>query len=391
MSAMTELRKGPRSGTAKAAGMDARIPLATLLAQALVAYTIEFDNAAEERLAHWTTAQGRAAGGPQATWLVSMAMWFNCMRWLPEDGLTLRELERRARTPTNLHGMQRWGYVRMAPPAAGWTTDLRVKVPKRDWLVRPTARGRRAQAIWPPLFGVIEDRWRERFGGLEVDALQETLGAIAAELDPGLPDCLPILGYGLLCAAPDPKLGPPPMVDQAASDVGVTLPALLARVLLAFALEFERESPMSLALCANVLRVLDEEPVKLRDVPMRSGVSKESISMAMGILKKFKLAMVGKEGNWQVVWLTALGMAARESFGDGIARLEGRWKERFGERWARARDLLEPIVGDGTAEGSLLFQGLEPPPKGWRAMVKKPQTLPHFPMVLHRGGYPDGA
>ena len=35
--------------------------------------------------------------------------------------------------------------------------------------------------------------------------------------------------------------------------------------------------------------------------------------------------------------------------------------------------------------------GLEPPPGGWRAAVRAKDTLPQYPMVLHRGGYPDGS
>ena len=38
-----------------------------------------------------------------------------------------------------------------------------------------------------------------------------------------------------------------------------------------------------------------------------------------------------------------------------------------------------------------LYAGLEPYPDGWRARVPPPATLPHFPMTLHRGGYPDGS
>jgi hypothetical protein len=71
--------------------------------------------------------------------------------------------------------------------------------------------------------------------------------------------------------------------------------------------------------------------------------------------------------------------------------VEGRWIERFGERIDGLRTALQAIVGDGTAEGSPLFAGLEPYAEGWRAMVRRPKTLPHFPMVLHRGGYPDGS
>lgn len=28
---------------------------------------------------------------------------------------------------------------------------------------------------------------------------------------------------------------------------------------------------------------------------------------------------------------------------------------------------------------------------GWRASVRKPDTLPRYPIVLHRGGFPDGS
>ena len=42
------------------------------------------------------------------------------------------------------------------------------------------------------------------------------------------------------------------------------LPILLARVLLVFAIEFEGESEISLAIGYNVLRVLDEEGVRVR-------------------------------------------------------------------------------------------------------------------------------
>ena len=38
-----------------------------------------------------------------------------------------------------------------------------------------------------------------------------------------------------------------------------------------------------------------------------------------------------------------------------------------------------------------LFAGLAPHPGNWRARLPRPAVLPHFPMTLHRGGYPDGA
>ena len=40
---------------------------------------------------------------------------------------------------------------------------------------------------------------------------------------------------------------------------------------------------------------------------------------------------------------------------------------------------------------SRLSKGLGPPPGGWRAAVRAKATLPQYPMVLHRGGFPDGS
>ncbi len=36
-------------------------------------------------------------------------------------------------------------------------------------------------------------------------------------------------------------------------------------------------------------------------------------------------------------------------------------------------------------------EGLTPYPEGWRARARPHDVLPDFPLVLHRGGYPDGA
>jgi hypothetical protein len=85
--------------------MAARLPLSALMSQTLVAFTIEFDNEAEHRMLHRTTRQGRSAGAGPAPWLVSMAMWMNCMRFVPDEGIRVREMECRARARTNLRRM----------------------------------------------------------------------------------------------------------------------------------------------------------------------------------------------------------------------------------------------------------------------------------------------
>jgi hypothetical protein len=183
--------------------MDLRLPLPTLLSHALVAFTIEFDNEAEHRMPHRTTDHGPTPGSLHAPWLVSLVMWANCMQFVGEKGVTVRELHRLARTKTNLNGMERWGYVVVKPDPA----DQRPQPSRSDWLIRATPAGRKAQEMWRPLPEAIEKRWRERFGMNEVDQLRKVLWSVISQIDDELPDCLPILGYGLFGERPDKAEG----------------------------------------------------------------------------------------------------------------------------------------------------------------------------------------
>src|SRR5258708_2353748 len=111
-------------------------------------------------------------------------------------------------------------------------------------------------------------------------------------MDSGLPDCLPILGYGLFSKGPDHKLPSEaePELARAAS-----LATLLAKVLLTFAIEFERDSEVSLAIGANVLRLVSDEGIPVRDLPRLSAVSKDEIAMSLSFLGKRRYAVVEPE------------------------------------------------------------------------------------------------
>jgi DNA-binding MarR family transcriptional regulator len=371
--------------------MDERLPLSALLSHVLVAFTIEFDNEAEQQLQHRTTRHGSTGGSVHAPWLVSMVMWLNCMQFLDDsEGITIRELERRARTKTNLAGMQRWGYIAVETGSTqtGW------KRPHLDLIIRPTSAGRKAQEVWRPLFGVIEERWRKRFGPDEVDRLRESLWQVLIQFDVELPDCLPILKYGLFSQGSESEQ-PAPFERRCQSRASLPLPAALSKVLLALALEFERESELSLAISANVLRVLNQTGVRVQDLPSLTGVSKESIQMAMGILRKKGIAVIDPnpaKSRATIARLTAKGRLAQDAYQQRLQSVEQRWRSRFGEvPIERLRGSLESWVGQPTAELSPLFRGLDPCPNGWRASVPRPRTLPYFPMVLHRGGFPDGS
>jgi len=368
-------------------GHDGALPLSALLSQALVAYTIEFDNEAERRLPHRTTSHGASGpgDGAPAPWLVSLAMWENCMRHVTSEPITVGDLEARARTGTNLDGMRRWGYITID----GTARKVHNARPGPAAVLRATAAGLRAREIWRPLPGFIEQRWRDRLGADQLSRLRDPLISMVSRLDPGLPDCLPILGAALLSQGPDSRLPPRP---YGTAPEALPLSALLSRVLLAFALEYEREAGLALAVAANVLRVLGSEGTRLRDLPVLTGISKESVRWALGILVRGDLAAEEPDpaaSRGKVARLTQRGLDAQHLYHELTGTIERRWHDRFTPGATGAlRASLEPLA---VGQPPVLFGGLEPYPDNWRASVRRPATLPHFPMVLHRGGYPDGS
>jgi methyltransferase (TIGR00027 family) len=365
---------------------SAALPLSALLSAALVAFTIEADNEAERRLPHRTTNDGRSAGATAAApWLTSLLMWANCLRQLPDEGITVAELRRRARTGTNLDGMRRWGYV-------GYTPDPgRGKRPRPDAIIAPTEAGRRAREVWQAATEETEARWRARFGPAAIDRLRAALAAVVEGLDPALPDCLPILGHGLRSKfEPAEPAGVQPAEPQDVA--GLPLWALLSKPLLAFALEYERAPGPSIAVGANVLRVITPAGVRTRDLPAAAGISKESVAMAVGLLTETGLATEGRDpggSRFKVIRLTDAGRAARDEYFARVAAVEDGWRARLGpDRVTALRAALAPLA---TGDPAPLFAALEPGQDNWRARAKPPLVLPHYPMTLHRGGYPDGA
>ena len=365
--------------------MPSRAALSALLSQALVAFTIELDNEFEHLMAHHTTDHKASGEAEAAPWLVSMVMWCNCMRFLRPEGMTVRELEQLARTRTNLGGMQRWGYLVVdSPGSSGASRTLAA-----DLVIRPTPAGRRAQFVWGPLPRLIEDRWRQRFGEDTVEGLRRALWSVVGKLETPLPNCMPILHQGWATTVSCVK-GPAP---RNGSDL--RLSALLSRSLLAFAVPFERRSDLSLALSANAVRVLGSEFLRVRDVPRMAGVATEAMRVALGYLDKrgyveFKTDLTAGRGH--LVRLSDKGLKAQDTYRRLVSGIESRWRERFGtDEVDGLRDTLE-LLATPTANGSpRLFAGIEPYPNGWRAAGRRRQHLPEFPVVLHRGGFPDGA
>lgn len=122
--------------------------------------------------------------------------------------------------------------------------------------------------------------WQARFGKDELDKVRKSLRELVNQFNVELPDYLPVASASKLDHEWHGRAG------RERGDVApLDLSALLSRVLLAFTIDFERESRLSLAISANALRVLTEEGVRGRDLPHLIGVSKEAISVSVRFLE----------------------------------------------------------------------------------------------------------
>jgi DNA-binding MarR family transcriptional regulator len=369
--------------------MRPSLPLPTLLSQALVAHTIELDNEAEHRLPHRTTRDDEPDAGPGGPWLVSFALWANVLQYVGGEGITVADLRARARTDQLLlGGLRRWGYVSITAPDG---RPLR-NPPQDEATVRATKAARGAQAVWPHLPSVIDGRWRERLGRPAVERLERALRAVFDELPVDPPAYLPVIHPaqgGRLGAALPRRDAVNPLLPDAA------LSPLLSGVLLAFTVDFESASRISLPIGATSLRVLDCSGTRISDLPRLTGVSREANAMCTGWLERHGCAVSAPDPSarrGKVVRLTPKGEKAQQKHRRLLAATGDAWQSTYGaDVVAELKAALQDVVGDGTFTSSPLASGLVPNPDNWRAKVRRPETLPHHPMVLHRGGYPDGS
>jgi DNA-binding MarR family transcriptional regulator len=377
--------------------MAADPPLSTLLSWALIAFTIELDNEFEHRM---------AAASPHRDFHVSFVMWENFLRHVGPDGLEIGTLPELAGVaPGSLHvylAMERWGYVAIEPDR-----ELRPRGrPRPTWVVRKTGAGERAAEVWQGLAEEIERRWVDRFGGAAIADLRHFAEALVTSLRVSRPRYLPVVGYadGMRVHALPAEDRRPKEPEDAAVDL--VLPALLSLVLLELTLDFERRSDLSLALSANVVRVLGDGARPLRDLPGLVGTSREAVQVSVGFLERHGYVQFESGSNvprGRSVSLTPKGKGARDHSIRLLTGVETEWENRLGQTSvAGLAESLTRILGRREGDRWLLAQGLIPYAEGWRAtrpyrmqteamMTDPMKALPHYPLVTHRGGWPDGS
>lgn len=338
-------------------------PLSALLSQILVAFTLEFDNEFE--------AQIGKAGHPGAR--LSLVVWSNLIRFVPDEGISVRDLTKKAlaeepQIKFMLGCLERWGFIALKPGTAKRENNAPRKHLRSgrevrdgfgsgrgiagDWIVKLTAtRGTRAKEIWSPLFGIIEARWHSRFGKDEIQQLRDALQFIVARLDAELPHGFVDVRYR--------KRPFPARRNQEATEL--PLPTLLSQVLLAFAIDFERESKAPFALCASTIRVLGEEPIRESEIARLTGSSPETSGVGWQLKPFIVLETDPAARRGKVIRLSPRGLAAQRNYQRLTAEIEKRWESRFGrQNMASLRESLETLLNAEKEDHLLLAEGLVP-------------------------------
>ncbi len=412
------IRKSAKKVTPHANHDDTTRPLSALLSQILVAYTVEFNNEFE-----WRMLQ---AGYPGAG--LSLGIWCSTMRFVSETGTSVRELATQALAPLKgkmfeLGCLERWRFIELQPDArdqrlvplamhrmtgrerrAGWGSGRGIRP---EWLVRATPKGLRAIAIWPSLLEEIDNRWERRFGKSQIRQLRSALLAVAEQFDTEFPDALSN-HFSEMVEYP----------ARRTKDISkLPLSALLSKLLMAFTLDYQRESRVPLAVSANTIRVLGKIPIRESELAQRTGVSREMSDIGW-FLRRFVVREADPGGRrGKLVRLNPLGLAVQAKYWRVVGEIEKRWGEAYGRENIRAiREQLQELFTQRVGERRLLAEGLLPPEGVMRAgqlapalgrrepgpaarqrmrdlveqtaaFVRDPaNTLPHYPMWdMNRG------
>lgn len=294
-----------------------KLPLSVLLSQTLIALTAEFE-----------------AEGAGTFPIPTLAMWSNVLQYVDKKGVDQRQLPELARLSkrairTAVGVLERSGYVFVE---AGPADEAK--------MVRLTPRGLKAREAWKPLFGIVEKRWKKRFGREEIDKLRGSLESLVSQLEYELSHYPTSYGPADLTITGGPGEDWKFFHREGGGSVS-TLPlsALLSQTLVAFSIDYEREASVALAHSANVLRFLRATPQRIKDLP----------AMPVGSLRWHGFVVLDKDptdGRTKRIRLASPGRRAREAYLPLVKNIERNWQKRYGEATLRTlRASLESLVG----------------------------------------------
>jgi hypothetical protein len=100
-----------------------------------------------------------------------------------------------------------------------------------------------------------------------------------------------------------------------------------------FALDFDRTSKTSLAICANAVRLIGSSVVPERELPHLTGCSPETINVGWQLKPYIKAIANVQRGRGKVLRLTPLGLKAAHGYPRHVAASEERWADEYGPHY----------------------------------------------------------
>jgi hypothetical protein len=143
--------------------------------------------------------------------------------------------------------------------------------------------------------------------------------------------------------------------------------------------------------------------MELRDLHRDAGVSKEAMSGCVKLLEDLEYIDIDITGKTKIVILTDTGSRAQAKYRRVLRETELHWRAQYGENVIDdLRAGLEDLFLVDDNDEFLMAEGLRVHEEDWRAhppyvaqtelILEDPETyLPHYPMISHRGGFPDGS
>jgi DNA-binding MarR family transcriptional regulator len=269
--------------------------------------------------------------------LPSLDLWANLLRVIDEQGVDSRALPELLRlskraVKTRLATAIRRGFVEQHKIERGLTH------------VRLSPHGSRVAAQWKTLQEAAENRWKTAFeaargarqDAARVEKLRASLAGVVAALPlehPHYP-----AGYGPADARITGGRGQDwkPVPRGSGDTVShLSISALVAQLLVAFAMRYEERSPVALSLSANVIRQIPAEGRPLRELGHSVGVS---------ALIRHGLLRVTRQGSKEIVHLTPSGLEVQRAYEERVHAVETAWRAELGEeRIAALRRGLEEL------------------------------------------------
>jgi len=246
----------------------------------------------------------------------SLDLWANLLRALDNAGIDRREL------PVSLRLSKRALRSRVLTAARHrWVEELQSG--RGQVKVRLTVRGSDVATRWKSLQGSAEERWRAETGVNRTDRLRTSLEQLVAALPlehPHYP-----ASYGAADASITGGKGQdwrPVLRGNGDTVSELPLSALVSQALVAFAMNYEEESPIALSLSATVIRLIPPEGRTLRGLGHSAGIS--------ALVRHGFLRVSGNAGG-EIVHMTPKGHAVSCAYHGRIWAVETRWRNAFGD------------------------------------------------------------